>query len=119
MRDMMSNGFFAGMNPCEMAFGTYGNHATAFRAPVAFYRQGFVKAVKVALDIAVTPDLPVPAAEAMRRPRPRKVASLFINPLEINGDKPYHQSTLDKGLRPQTKKGGEFAITLRPTFFTA
>jgi hypothetical protein len=119
MSEMMSNGIFAGMNPGKMALGTCGNYTTAFRAMVAFYRQGFVIAVKIALDISVAPYPPVTAAEAMRRPRPRKVASLFINPLEINGNKPYHQSTLDKGLRPQTKKGGEFAKTLRPTFFMA
>ena len=76
-----------------MAFGAYGNHATAGRATVAFYRQGCVKAVKVALGIAVPPNPPVAAAEAMRRPRPGKITPLLMNPLEINGNKPYHQNS--------------------------
>jgi hypothetical protein len=73
---------------------------------VAFYRQGCVKAVKVALDITVAPDLPVAAAETMRRPRPGKIASLFMNPLEINGNKPYHQNSLKRGFYPETKRAG-------------
>jgi hypothetical protein len=61
---------------------------------VAFYRQGIIKAVKVALDVTVAPYLPVAAAETMRRPWPGKVASLFMNLLELNGDKPYHQNSV-------------------------
>jgi hypothetical protein len=70
MRDMKPYGLFAGMNPGEMAAGTQCNNAPACGTTVAFYGQGFAKAVKVALDIAVSPNPPVMAAEAMRRPWP-------------------------------------------------
>jgi hypothetical protein len=43
-----------------------------------------------------------------------------MNLLEINGDLPYHESSKsERGVGPESKKGGEFARTLRPFLLTA
>jgi hypothetical protein len=94
---MKPNGLFTGMNPYEMAFRAQGNDATAAGTTIAFYRQSFDKPVKVARYIAVTPNFPVFAAQATRRIRPRITTAFFMNLLEINGNKPYHQSLFVKG----------------------
>jgi hypothetical protein len=106
------------MNPYEMAFRAQGNDTTAAGTTIAFYPQSFDKTVKVARYIAVTPNLPVFAAQAVRRIRPRITTAFFMNLLEINSNKPYHQSLFVKGASTP-KKWAEswpklFALFLLP-----
>jgi hypothetical protein len=113
---MKANGLCAGMNPDEMALRTQGNHAAAAGTKIAFYQQSFDKPVKVALNIAVAPNLPVFAAEAAGRMRPRITASFFMNLPEINGNKPYHLNLFVKG-DATPKKWAESWSELSALFF--
>ena len=112
---MKSNGIFAGMNPNEMALRTQGNYATAAGTTIAFYQQSFDKPIKVALNIAVTPNFPVFAAEAAGRIRPRITSSFFMNLLEINRNKPYHQNLFVNGAATP-KKWAESWLKLSALF---
>jgi hypothetical protein len=85
------------LHPYEMTFRAQGNDATAVGTKIAIYRQRFDKPIKVAGYTAVTPSFPVFAAQAARRIRPRITTAFFMNLLEINGNKPYHQNLFVKG----------------------
>lgn len=117
---MRKNSLPAAANPGKMAGRAHRDHAAAEGTAITLQEQGLVKFVEIATDEAMSPDAPVATTHTAVGTRPGIVTSQIMNLLEINGDLPYHEiSKYERGVGPESKKGGEFAKTLRPFLLTA